>query len=282
MDFGITIEFEPSYGEPSRIFRAMTGLIEACETIDTDLAASISIRVTPVVVLEDVQVSSLTAWLRYILTSVDDDALKHLDWKSAVGAYLVKAKKRFIEFVDRRETVESATEVYRLRGMLQEAAAEAGLTLISLNAPVPAPRVAEDLRLFSEATTPLLPEDSAQFVTPEGGVPINTSFRLTSDQIERILTHETTTSHEEMVLMVKKPDFLGDSMWDFRHEGKRIPARVLDTNWLDSFRRGAVALRSGDALRAWVEIQTNIGTDQEVLGTHYRVLRVLEVIARTR
>ena len=280
MDFGITVEFEPNYGEPSRIFRTMTGLIEACEVIDRDLAASISIRVTPVLLLEKVQVGSLTAWLKYVLTSVDDDALKNLDWKKAVGAYLVRGKKRVVEFLDKRETIENAREIYQLRGILQETAAEAGLTLISLNTPIPAPRVAEDLRVLSDATTPLLAEDSAQFVTVEGSVSINTSFRLTSDAIEKILTQESTTTEDEMVLMVKKPDFLGDSMWDFRHEGKRIPAKVLDTIWLETFHRGAVALRSGDALRAWVEIQTNYASDQEVVGTHYRILRVLQVIPR--
>jgi hypothetical protein len=280
MDFGIRLEFEPGRGEPSRIFRTMTGLIEAAESIDRDLAASISIRVFPALVLQDIQAGSLTAWLRYLLESIDDEALKNLDWKKAVGAYLVKGKKKLIEFLDERETVRNAREIYQLRGAIQESAAEAGLTLISLNSPVPAPRVAENLRLVSEATIPLLPGDTALFLSPEGAVPINTAFRLTPEAIESILTIDSATNETEMILMVKKPDFLGNSMWDFRHDGKRIPAKVTDTRWLESFHRGAVALRSGDALRAWVEIQTNYGTDREIVGVHYRIVEVLEVIPR--
>jgi hypothetical protein len=127
----------------------------------------------------------------------------------------------------------------------------------------------------------LTPGDKAQFVTDEGRVPINTSFRVTAEQIEEILTRERITNELEMILMVKKPDFLGDSMWDFRHEGKRIPAKVVDSEWLGNFHTGTIALRSGDALRAWVEIETNYGNDREVLATHYRVLKVLEVIPRS-
>jgi hypothetical protein len=280
-DFAITLEFEPNSEDPSRIFRAMTGLIESCEMIDKDLAASISIPVTPVLVLQDIEAGSLTTRLKYVLQSIDDDAIKNLDWKRAVGAYLVKGKKKLVEFLDNRETIRNANEIYELQGLLGEAAAEAGLTLISLNSPVPAPRVAEDVRSLSDATRPLLPGDAALFITDEGPVPINTSFRVTPEEIEQLLTQESITNHLEMILMVKKPDFLGDSMWDFRHEAKKIPAKVLDTEWLEDFHRGAIALRSGDALRAFVEIETNYGSDREVLGVHYRILRVLELIRRS-
>lgn len=281
MDFGIKLEFEPNSEEPSRIFRTMTGLIEACDVIDNDLATSISIRVKHVLVLEDVQAGSLTAWLKYVLKSIDDDAVKNLDWKKAVGAYLVKGKRKLVEFLEDRPTIQKASEIYELQGILGEAAGEAGLTLISLSSPVPAPRVAEDLRLLSDATTPLNPGDKAQFVTDEGPVSINTSFRLTSEAIEKILTQDSSTKRVEMTLVVKKPDFLGDSMWEFRHEGKRIPAKVLDSEWLKTFHHGAIAFRSGDALRAFVEIQTNYGNDGKVLGTHYRLLRVMEVIPKS-
>jgi hypothetical protein len=281
MDFGITLQFEPNTAEPSRIFGTMTGLIEACQAIDNDLATSISIRVKHVLVLEDVQAGSLTARLKYVLESIDEDAVKNLDWKKALGAYLVKGKRKLVQFLEDRQTIQKASEIYELQGILGEAAAEAGLTLFSLSTPVPAPRVAEHMRLLSDATSPLSPGDKAEFVTDEGPVPINTSFRLTSEAIEKILTKDSSINRLEMTLVVKKPDFLGDSMWDFRHEGKRILAKVLDSEWLKTVHHGAIAFRSGDALRAFVEIETNYGNEGEVLGTHYRVLRVMEVIRRS-
>jgi hypothetical protein len=176
IDFAIRLDFERNSEEPSRIFRTMTGLIEACETIDTDLAASISIKVTPVLVLQEIQAGSLTSRLTYILKSIDDEALAHLDWKKIVGAYLVKCKRRLVEYIEKRSTIEEASEIYTLQDVLGQAVDEAGLILISLNSPLPAPRVAEHLRLLSDATRPLIPGDTAQFVTDEGPVPINTSF----------------------------------------------------------------------------------------------------------
>ena len=69
-------------------------------------------------------------------------------------------------------------------------------------------------------------------------------------------------------------------MWDFRHNGKRVLARIIDNEWVRNFHSGAFALIPGDALRALVEKETNYGADREVLGVHFKVLKVYEVIRR--
>ena len=130
-----------------------------------------------------------------------------------------------MEFLETRSTVREAGEIYKLRSVLDEAADEAGLTLISLRSPIPATRVAEDLRLLSNATVPLLSSDKAEFVSSEGPVEINAEFELTTETIEKLLTQESVIETDEMILIVKKPDFLAYTMWDFRHNGKRVLAR---------------------------------------------------------
>ncbi len=81
-----------------------------------------------------------------------------------------------------------------------------------------------------------------------------------------------------MILKVKKPDFLGESMWDFRYEGKKLPAKLLDDAWLKSFRNGEVTLHPGDALKGMVEVETKYGIEREVIATHHNIVKVEEII----
>ena len=81
-----------------------------------------------------------------------------------------------------------------------------------------------------------------------------------------------------MILKVKKPDYLGESQWEFRHETHPIPAKILDEKWLKDFQSRKHDVRPGDSLRAIVETEVNYDYNQEVVGTHYYVIEVKEVI----
>ena len=77
-----------------------------------------------------------------------------------------------------------------------------------------------------------------------------------------------------MHLIVKKPDFLAYTMWDFGITGKQGLARIIDNEWVRNFHSGAFALIPGDALRrVLVEKETNYGADREVPLSISRSLR---------
>jgi hypothetical protein len=173
VDFGIEIEFTPNSPDPSRVYRAMTNLIQACQSIDIKLAQTIGPQIKPVLFLEDIRTGSLTTFLRSALESFDDDAIKNLEWKKLVGSYLVKGKRVLVNYLKDRET-----------------------------------------------------------------------------------------------------------MRDFRFEGKKLTARVVDTRWLGEFHKGRVTLHPGDALDVAAEETVKYGYDQEVLAKHYRVTQVRSVIPR--
>ena len=64
------------------------------------------------------------------------------------------------------------------------------------------------------------------------------SFSLSPSQINEIIVREQSASDAPMILRVKKPDFLGDSMWEFQFAGRSIPAKMADLDWLKRFREG--------------------------------------------
>ncbi len=73
-------------------------------------------------------------------------------------------------------------------------------------------------------------------------------------------------------------DFLGDSMWDFRHDTRTIRAKIVDSEWLQKFQSRSEQVRPGDAIRADVSVEAKYGYDGEVIAFHYRVEKIHEVI----
>ncbi len=53
-DFCITIDYEKGFGSPSRVFRAMSDLIDALQETDRNLIRSIDGKLEPLLLLEDV------------------------------------------------------------------------------------------------------------------------------------------------------------------------------------------------------------------------------------
>jgi len=251
----------------------MTGLIESCSRMDQQFIAPFGLSVRSVLLLENIVAGSIKTWLRSKIESVEDDALKSGDWKKLMGSFLVKGKHATVKFLEDRPTITKAEEIYDLQSVIREAAEQTGIPIL-YNPPIPAREIAESVRLLSVSTSPLRDGDEVKYIDAEGSLRINTSFQVTAERIEDLLTVETILNKVEMILKIKKPDFLGESMWDFRHEGKKLPAKVLDESWLKSFRDGEVTLRPGDALRGMVEVATKYGNDTEVIATHYKILKV--------
>lgn len=82
----------------------------------------------------------------------------------------------------------------------------------------------------------------------------------------------------EMILPVKKPDYLGSSQWELRHGKRNIYARIEDEAWLRRFQSRQEDVRPGDALRSIVQIEYNYGFDNELISERFTVLEVLEVL----
>jgi hypothetical protein len=185
-----------------------------------------------------------------------------------------------VDYLKNRETIQDSREVYDLQRVIAEAARETGASEVRGYKLLPAIDVAHSVLLLSEGTTPLGPDDQAKYLSPDGVSEINGSFHVTAEKIEEVLTQRTIVNPCELILKVKKPDFLGDSMWDFRYEGKKLTAKVIDSRWLQNFHQGSVTIHPGDALEVAAEETVKYGYDQEVLAKHYRVIEVRSVIPR--
>ena len=277
-DFCVEIDFGKGRESPSRVFKAMTNLIEQFESLDQDLVQSINGEIKPVLLLEDVESGSIKAWFKQFLESIDDDALKNMDWKPQVGKYLVKAKYIFVDFLGHHTTISDRSEITDLKQNLLGAAEETDVLHIPAYSPMTDARIAGALHELSEAVSPLRDGDSAKYVYEKSEASFNLDFSISPETIEELLTQETITSRSQMILQVKRPDFLGVSMWDFRHADRTIRAKIPDSDWLRRFQNRNELVRPGDAIRADVKIDALYDYDREVVAVHYLIEKVHEVI----
>jgi len=119
-DFAIYIDFEKGSGSPSRVFRAADQIIRALQKLDQTLCGSIDANIEPVMLLEDLETGSIKAWFRNVLNSTDDQALKDLDWRPAIGKYLVRAKHAYIRWSNKDGgTISDLSR--EIRGIAEEA-----------------------------------------------------------------------------------------------------------------------------------------------------------------
>jgi hypothetical protein len=258
----------------------MAELIEAFRAIDRDLARAVSVAVHAEVLLERVEAGSVKAFIRTLLQHVDDEALKNLEWKPLVGVYLVRAKHAILRWLDGRDKIGSRAEVVELQQEIAELAPVVPQELLPAGT-VPLDRLLEDMQLISIAVAELRPEDSAALVSVVDVTPIEKRIRITSEDIAQLLTQETISSETIMTLLVKKPDYLGNSKWEFKHGDHALDARIADLDWLARFQSGEVDLKPGDALQAIVRTEVAVGFEGNNVDTRHEVLKVLAVVPGT-
>lgn len=276
-DFAFEIDFQKGVGPASRVFAATHDFIRACEALDAELVQSIDASIETVLILEDIQAGSIKTWLRNALSASEDDALKTLDWRPLVGKYLVRAKYAVIRWIDDDSSPRSLPD---LRREIQQIAAETDVRhLPDYAAPSPA-ALTNAVRDFQAVKDRLVTGDVARFLTPDGDIEMNLSVSFPIEDIEALAIAKTIESPaSQMILAVKKPDYLGTSKWELRHGKRTISAKIEDVSWLARFQSRQEDVRPGDALQCVVKIELLYGFDNELITERYTVLRVEAVLA---
>jgi hypothetical protein len=275
-DFALVIDFKKGEASPTRVFTAATDFIHAFEAMDQALTSSIDTSIETVMVLEDVEAGSLKVWLRNALNSTDDQALKDIDWKPAVGKYLVRAKYMILEWIDDDKTPRSLPD---LRKDIAKLAQETDVRHLPDYSPPDPAALIDATRQIQTGKERLSAEDKVYLLTDGKRVDMDLSVKIDLEELADLATKETiTTPASEMILAVKRPDYLGNSKWDLRHGRRPLSARISDDSFLSKFQGRKVDVRTGDALRCRVSVEMRYGFDNELISESFVVTEVLEVL----
>jgi hypothetical protein len=139
--------------------------------------------------------------------------------------------------------------------------------------------IIEAVREFDGLKDRLLPSDRVVMESPDESYTFNLSVRVDIAEIESLAVRETIEHPPSVYLLaVKKPDFLGESQWEFKLGSKLIKAKIEDMSWLQRFQSRDVDVRPGDALRCMVIRAFDYGFEGELLRERFVVTEVIEEV----
>ena len=279
-DFCITIDFDKKSENPTRVFQTMTDLINAFQSFDKDLIKGIDTHLEPVILLENIESGSLKTWLSSKLKGIPDEAVQSGDIKKVLGHYLVKCKYILINKLDGVTEITDAKIIDNIRHDLHEEAKKTNVKAFPYYEPIPIPKLIESIDKINKSLSTLHSNDRVIF---EGSnrneiATFNMSLNFSPDSIEDMLTKEILSDNSTMILKVKKPDYLGTSMWDFKYGNRTIQAKILDKEWLIMFQKRKIDIRPGDSIKAKVETTVKYGHDNNVLNTSYDLVQIYEIL----
>ena len=228
-------------------------------------------------VLEDVEAGSLKTFFRSVLQSSDDQGLKNLNWKPVVGNYLVQAKYLLLQWLESGDPPRKLPELIQ---RIHDQASETDVRHIPYYSPVNEGSVIEAAKDFDRIKDHLVTGDEASMIVSDDEVAhFNVTSRLDIEAIEDLaVSHTEVHSVPNMVIFVKKPDYLGYSMWEFRHGKRSLSAKIEDEQWLHRFQNRGFHVRPGDALRCRVRVVLSYGFDNELLDEKHYIEEVHDIL----
>jgi len=275
--FALVINFEKGTPNPQRVFQAAEAMIIAFQGLDRMLCESVDSKIEPMMLLEDIEAGSIKAWLGNQLSRIDDDGLKEIDWRPIIGKYLVRAKYAVIRWSNKEST---GINLIGLARELRAIAAETDIRHIPDYAPASIQDLSEGIKRIDTAKSFLMPNDKMSLVSDqEGEVEFDLAIKWDTQELSDLAVKERTKfENMPITIIVKKPDYLGKSKWDFRFGKKAISAKVEDADWLAKFQSRQVDVRPGDALKCLATIEHKYGFDNELIDEEYTVTKVDEVL----
>lgn len=279
-DFSITIDFDKNSPNPSRVFKSMASIIETFEKLDSDLVRHIDNKIETIMLLEDIEKGSLRAFFENILKKLPDDAIKDLDWKKVIGHYLLKAKYIYLNKTEGSARITDGKDIDSIEMELKQAAHETGVDQIPTYVPMTKKAIIKNIDNISKSLESLNKNDKVYYDSEYGRATFNLDLSIDLEKMEDLITGEIYESVTPMILKVKKPDYLGDSMWEFKHGSKTISAKITHTKWLRDFQDRNVDVRPQDSLVCNVKTINKYDFSYELLSVSYEVVEVLRINPR--
>jgi len=278
LEFEIWIDFQRGKGDPARVFKAMSGLIESFESINSHLASTYDSSLNATLVLDEIESGSIKAKFRDFIEGLPDEALKEAEWKKIIGHFLLKSKYVLLEWLKDREEIVDREDVRVLEGELVKVAEETDLKLLPAYSAPQVEVILGDIHSVQESLAHLEIEDKAIFRYESNEIEFNQKLNISNEVVRDVLTKEVVSSSGEKIVKVKKPDYLGQSMWAFQYDGRSIEAKITDQGWLSEFQSRITDIKPGDSLRVILYEEISYGYEHEVVHRHYEIESVKEII----
>lgn len=275
--FTFTINCPPD-SNPQRILTTAAAFITVLNECDNMLLRSFSTELRTHCALEQIEIGSLSARLRQILHLVDDDALQAFERNVVIGTLLVRLKYFFLRILGETGALPQKDKLQEMVKYIYDEIKKANLTDMLLHHEVSMTALAEQAKALSDVIAQLKDGESITYHTDYGEeATINADFSVTDDDISALLAERTIENTTTAILIVRKPDFLGTTKWDFKFNKRNLSVAIMDREWLSRYQNGLLDIRPGDALEVEMKEIVQYDARGEVLREDREILKVVAV-----
>lgn len=278
-DIVLNIDCLDAESSPARAFAIASNLIKSLEDLDSVLLSSVDSRIRTTLVLEELRKGSIKIFLRNILKQIDDQALKDLDWRPLIGQYLVRGKYAAIRWLDEDFDDTKPPEIEDLTSELKSLAERTDVRHLPDYPPPNPARLTQALDGIQRVKRDFKENEKLTITLGKDEYKVNLSSDwLPSEKIDTTKTEQLLANESDMVLVIRKPDFLGKSQWQFKHGKHSFGASIDDQEWINQFRSGDHIIAPGDALKVRVKFEHHYDERGNLLESKQRISKVLNVI----
>lgn len=275
-EFELYVNFERQSQTPQRVFKSVADLIVAFGKLDELLVQIVLPDLHTELLLEDIQAGSIKSRLTIVLRGIPDEAIKSFDWKKLVGHFLLKAKYTLLKYLEGRASLTSPEELQNLQTALESLSPTSELNPLMVTGQLSLAKLVDLTSSIVRAAAQLQSTDYVEYRSRAGNARINPNFNTAN--LEALLVTDQQTAENEYLVKIKRPDFLGESMWEISLKDRILSAKMADNNWLEEFHAGRVDVRPNDYLRIKLRTETTFRGSFGNPINHYTVLKVLKVV----
>lgn len=277
--FDLTIEYDAKQENPERLFRGIAKVLEAFQEIDDAMVKCIDSDIESRIMLDDLERGSIVLKLRNIIEALPDDALRSGDYKKVVGEFLCRAKYKILEFLDDKETIDNPDDVAQLEASLSNLAQSTNASAMGCYTCPVRYSLLTSMGNLSAALDEFSDTDQLTMSLGQGQcVELNKSFSLNKDDILELCKGDVLENDVEMILQIRRPDFLGNMQWEFRHGDDKILAKLGDKEWMKSFRNHEFNVAPGDSLKVRMHSVLTYDKNNEPLSIKNTITKVLSIV----
>ncbi len=280
-EFEIVLEFEKHTRDPSRIFYSMGEYIDSFTLLDSSLLSTFDVKIETHLELDDIQAGSIRACIRRVLEAVDDKALKEGNWNQVIGRFLHEAKYLLLKWCDEHDDIEDTKLIEAKTKEINELAERTNLHFIPTYQPFTPQALVISVQSLLNAGKSLQVTDKVIYRASGDEVEVSRTVSFAPEVLEEVLNPKPEHQRQKAVVVIKKPDLLGNSQWEFRLEGHTIRAHILDHDWLTSFKKRQFEIKPGDALRVILDIRYALDGAGHPGEAHYEIVEVLGIVPGT-
>lgn len=276
--FELKLEFNKDTEDPSRLFRSFADLIESINELDITIAKSINSSISSKIYLNDIEKGSLIGKLWNHLVINDENKLDENTVESEdINSFIDKSRNKSIEFLESHKS--SVEDLKTLAKDIDNIANEHGIKETFNYAETNILDLAKKLNNIGDSISKLNDDEKFVITNSQNEIEEISSGceKINIEDVEKALTAEEINSESTVYYKIKRPDFLGDSQWEFKHGKKSLKVKILDEKWLDDFQNGLVIVVPGDSLKVKIKQSFNYNKNGYLISEKTEIINVIEI-----